>query len=435
MGFHLLRMLLAALSLVIFACGSDGESTSDVKDNGGEGTCVPNCGNFECGDHDGCGGTCGSCAGAAVCQAGHCAQPAALCLSKQVCVGTECGTLQFNTDDGLIDCNCGSCDTCKSECESGVCKAKTQVDSACHSGGMYWKNSCGDWGAFKEACDKGCDEGAKACTGCVPSCVGMECGDNGCGGTCGTCSGNDKCVGGLCKASCSPDCAGKQCGDNGCGGNCGTCSGGKTCDNGSCASTGGCQSAWNDEFSDSSAFASAWTADWHSSFVSTTVFSDSCYSGSTCLYVEGKLNQCWAGAYHKGLAVSLPFKVTVAVRHGDEDLEPGCHKRWNGVDLLSEVSGSGATGVEILGLYNDGIIHGGDTSLGSHQAGTWYLVEMAVTGAGTDKIEVSYSVNGSAKGKAQFDLPAGVPVPNLLLQLACLDGTCAFDDLAVEQCQ
>ena len=33
---------------------------------------------------------------------------------------------------------------------------------------------------------------------------------------------------------CIPDCTGKECGDNGCGGSCGTCSGNKTCSNGQC---------------------------------------------------------------------------------------------------------------------------------------------------------------------------------------------------------
>ena len=39
--------------------------------------------------------------------------------------------------------------------------------------------------------------------------------------------------------SCLPNCAGKQCGDDGCGGSCGTCSGGSACANGACACPGG----------------------------------------------------------------------------------------------------------------------------------------------------------------------------------------------------
>jgi hypothetical protein len=38
-----------------------------------------------------------------------------------------------------------------------------------------------------------------------------------------------------CYAACTPNCTGKQCGSNGCGGVCGTCSGNDTCQSGSCA--------------------------------------------------------------------------------------------------------------------------------------------------------------------------------------------------------
>jgi formylglycine-generating enzyme required for sulfatase activity len=38
---------------------------------------------------------------------------------------------------------------------------------------------------------------------------------------------------------CKPNCTNKECGDNGCGGSCGTCTGGKTCQSGKCV-TGGC---------------------------------------------------------------------------------------------------------------------------------------------------------------------------------------------------
>ncbi|GEM_PF-4702092 len=35
---------------------------------------------------------------------------------------------------------------------------------------------------------------------CTPDCAGMECGDDGCGGTCGTCPAGESCVGGGCEA-------------------------------------------------------------------------------------------------------------------------------------------------------------------------------------------------------------------------------------------
>jgi hypothetical protein len=62
---------------------------------------------------------------------------------------------------------------------------------------------------------------------CVPSCAGRECGDDGCGGSCGSCPiaapkcGDDgKCA----FADCVPDCEGKECGyEMRCGTLCGSC--------------------------------------------------------------------------------------------------------------------------------------------------------------------------------------------------------------------
>ncbi|MFA5130830.1 MAG: right-handed parallel beta-helix repeat-containing protein [Patescibacteria group bacterium] len=49
---------------------------------------------------------------------------------------------------------------------------------------------------------------------CVPSCVGSVCGDDGCGGTCGSC-GSDKCIHGKCVVA-APGCS--ACGDSVCAG-------------------------------------------------------------------------------------------------------------------------------------------------------------------------------------------------------------------------
>lgn len=57
-------------------------------------------------------------------------------------------------------------------------------------------------------------------SGCVPKCNGNTCGNDGCGGSCGSCPNNGLCNAGKC---CVPNCQGKQCGDNGCGGSCGVC--------------------------------------------------------------------------------------------------------------------------------------------------------------------------------------------------------------------
>jgi len=53
----------------------------------------------------------------------------------------------------------------------------------------------------------------------------MDCGPNGCGGSCGLCIGGTFCVPEplTCELPCIPSCEGRECGDDGCGGTCGGC--------------------------------------------------------------------------------------------------------------------------------------------------------------------------------------------------------------------
>jgi hypothetical protein len=140
--------------------------------------------------------------------------------------------------------------------------------------------TCGDGAcvvADKENCescpaDCGC-EATQSCVNlacCTSDCAGKECGDDGCGISCGPCAlgetcesgscvsiekcGDGKCVAGDdencascpsdcgCEATqscvnlacCTSDCGGKQCGDNGCDGVCGICLDGTSCEAGTC---------------------------------------------------------------------------------------------------------------------------------------------------------------------------------------------------------
>ncbi len=77
---------------------------------------------------------------------------------------------------------------------------------------------------------------------CAPQCdlfgQPFECGDDGCGGSCGTCPAGETC-GGIfgvecievppCEPQCSLGGQAFECGDDGCGGSCGTCPVGETC--------------------------------------------------------------------------------------------------------------------------------------------------------------------------------------------------------------
>ncbi len=68
--------------------------------------------------------------------------------------------------------------------------------------------------------------------GCIPSCAGRQCGDNGCGSTCGTCGEGFACTpAGSCV--CEKQCEGRECGPDGCEGECGRCGLGFVCDDAS----------------------------------------------------------------------------------------------------------------------------------------------------------------------------------------------------------
>jgi hypothetical protein len=74
---------------------------------------------------------------------------------------------------------------------------------------------------------------------CTPACDGKLCGDDGCGGSCGSCPPGVICMDGQCP--CEADCAGKECGPDSCGGYCGSgdaetqgCAAGDVCANGMC---------------------------------------------------------------------------------------------------------------------------------------------------------------------------------------------------------
>jgi hypothetical protein len=139
-----------------------------------------------------------------VCSDGSkCSEPTPYCNIEGGCTSEpcvpECGGMECG-DDG---CG-GSCGDCDELLGSGF---------ECGPDGMCVIGSCLPGQCYSS---------------CVPECGGMECGDDGCGGSCGDCSDygsgfecgpDDMCITG----SCIPNCDGKTCGDNGCGGSCGEC--------------------------------------------------------------------------------------------------------------------------------------------------------------------------------------------------------------------
>ena len=172
--------------------------------------CVLTCEEGACGMDDGCGGTC-------QCGEGLLCDPNQLCVEPLDCVG-----LALCIDD------CGDDLTCASEGCYGI---STPDGQAWFDGIIGCLTAeCGDLDdivCVDAALIGPCAAAVAEC--CIPDCDGSECGDDGCGGTCGECDGPDICEEGLCVCAVEPSCEGKECGDDGCGGSCGACADGLSC--------------------------------------------------------------------------------------------------------------------------------------------------------------------------------------------------------------
>jgi hypothetical protein len=112
------------------------------------------------------------------------------------------------------------------QCEPHIPPCTTEF--GCSNGSCYFVSKCSEG---QQCMNEEC---------CAPNCTGKQCGPDGCGGSCGTCSAPNTCdAAGQC--TCVPNCTGKQCGPDGCGGSCGTCSAPNACDaSGQCACTPRC---------------------------------------------------------------------------------------------------------------------------------------------------------------------------------------------------
>ncbi len=170
------------------------------QDDGKCPACTPACTGKSCGD-DGCGGSCGACLDPAkpVCSGGQCSACVPNCSDK------SCG------DDGCGG-SCGACATGKM-CAAGACVfPPPSLSCVGHCGGEPG-GGC--------SCTAACQAKGNCCVdvgvcGCLPNCAGKDCGDDGCGGTCGICPGGSTCVASICAVG--------ECTDATCSGN-GTCAG------------------------------------------------------------------------------------------------------------------------------------------------------------------------------------------------------------------
>ncbi|MBF0330371.1 MAG: hypothetical protein HQL17_00405 [Candidatus Omnitrophica bacterium] len=262
--------------------GSCGTCPTGVCNISGQCVCMPNCAGKSCGD-DGCGGTCGSCAFGSCNGSGQC-----VCTPN--CGGKACG------DDGCGG-TCGICPSGPCDEATGTCVTWTVCQCATPSCTVWCSGNLNDGNGNILSCSLPAVvcAGNKICNttsgACEDVCLTNVCGDNGHGGSCGTCEAGMDCLAGQCVPHCVPDwqpcecttaycskvrdgvssdkcghtqtcncypvtcpqgqvcntvgdglcmacpsdaCTGKECGSDGCGGSCGTCGDGMTCTGDKC---------------------------------------------------------------------------------------------------------------------------------------------------------------------------------------------------------
>ena len=171
--------------------------------------CQPNCDGKECGD-DGCGGTCGECGEWWSCLSEAVDGPP-ICMNgvELACELVECGHSMWG------DCDYWGCWDVFPWCPC----AGDEICVAADSGAVISEYTGGGEGLCmpaSAACGNGtCDavEAGESCLTCAEDCQ---------------CPEGEGCVGeGECQ--CTSDCEDKECGDDGCGGSCGACQDGETC--------------------------------------------------------------------------------------------------------------------------------------------------------------------------------------------------------------
>ena len=134
------------------------------------------------------------------------------CL-KEAAAGTSGISLTGTAD-------CGSIDTCDAQ---SACQADCMLAASCSEllGGASTVSSCVAQCGVPRTSDPATDGGGvlqplpSPDTGtCTPDCYGRQCGDDGCGGSCGSCSYGQTCSYGTCTSSSSSTNSGALCTDS-----------------------------------------------------------------------------------------------------------------------------------------------------------------------------------------------------------------------------
>ena len=211
----------------------NGEETCSAAGVCGDGVAI-NCNDGNPCTMDSCETDSGECVNIAVLDETSCGDEGEACIGGE-CLADWCKAgdkpeCLFETIDGQAMVNVVVCELPDEEATYG-----TLATTTCGPQGEFWCDFANAKCVQLEACmqdsdclpDQACQDGACVPI-CTPQCTDLECGPDGCGGTCGTCGADEACDDGLCEAVCVPACDGTTCGDDGCGGTC-ACADGLVC--------------------------------------------------------------------------------------------------------------------------------------------------------------------------------------------------------------
>jgi len=148
-------------------------------------------------------------AGGPVCGDGKCEAPetTATCAADCKAAGPVCGDGKCEAPETTATC-AADCKAAGPVCGDGKCEEPENASSCAKDCKKPADDSCvGKCGKFKEGAKCNCDDQCAKYNDC--------CAD----------------IKEVCGSTCTKNCADKQCGDDGCGGSCGSCTGGKVCKN------------------------------------------------------------------------------------------------------------------------------------------------------------------------------------------------------------
>ena len=159
------------------------------------------------------------CVAAAQGAGGACEDVLTACVKQGV---PECGACYAGTTCGPLSLGSGICfgEICGAVSPAGTCWGD-DLDKVvfCDDDGLLRSLDCADaplTGPKVNTCKKDVDPDTGLLVArcvCAPTCSPGSCGDDGCGGSCGTCGDTEQCVGGTCVPVADPlSCAGR-CGD------------------------------------------------------------------------------------------------------------------------------------------------------------------------------------------------------------------------------